>query len=728
MTGTINFPIVSGNLAGFNVLPFGAGGFTNGIDFSADGTVGGHSTDVGNAYIKVLGTDTQWRPLLTTLTLPTADYDNRPDNYGAGLTDGDGTYCLRIAPSDKNVLIVGWNGFVQRSINAGASFTRCNLAAKRMFANTGEQRLWQPKFAIHPTDKNTFVVGTTADGQYYTQDGGQSFTSIGIAAGTTYGSFATPHLTVWDPGNTNYIYISRNGTGIYRASAGITSAFTAIPGGPTSARYMKVMPSGMLWVTATDGTLWRLPRGSNSWVQITPLASSLSAFSFAINPANETDLVVMNTDGGPIQSRDAGATWIGGSQWFGTFPAPIGLYQNAGSVPWLGTGTGGFFPSELAYRPAQTNELWAGQGIGISKSNPPATYTRWDWYDDSYGNETLGVACGLSIPGNTRPMFGCYDQGIQRPRNFDAPRDYPIFPNGAAVLNIDHLYSLDHAPEDVNYVMALCNLNHNISGYSTDGGATWQVFPAQHPDGAGGGQIVCTGVGKGVWIPANNGKAVRTSNGGTSWSYIDMGGSSGGIANWINSIFTRRYPGASDKSTAGKAVIVVNNSNQGITAGLYETLDHGATWVLKFSGVIDTSSGADTAQFWECKIKYIPEKAGELLYCGGIGTPDFNHKLKWSNNGGAAWSTLGSGVVDNCHYFDCDTPTGGSYPWVYIDAKVSGNSGLYRSKNFFATTPELLSRFPANRIATRGLLLADRNVRGRIFTALSGNGLLYGNV
>jgi hypothetical protein len=226
MTATVTFPIISGNGSGFNSLPTGGGGFVTGIDFSADGSRGAICTDVGNAYVKDFATDTQWRTLLTSSSLPQADYDPRPDNQTTGNADGDGAYCSVIAPSDKNTILVGFNAYVYKSTNGGTSFTRCNLAAKKMLANSGEQRLWQRKLAFHPTDASTFLIGTNGDGQYYTTNGGTSFTSIGIAAGTTLGSIATAHPVAFDPGNANYVYISRHGTGIYRSTTGVTGAFT----------------------------------------------------------------------------------------------------------------------------------------------------------------------------------------------------------------------------------------------------------------------------------------------------------------------------------------------------------------------------------------------------------------------------------------------------------------------------------------------------------------------
>jgi hypothetical protein len=734
MTATVTFPIISGNANGFNMMPFGGGGFVTGGDFSADGNRAVHATDVGGAYIKDIGVDTQWRPLFTSSSLPTADFDPKPSAAGS---DGDGCYDIKIAQSDKDCLVAGYNGYVFRSTNGGANWTRCNLANKRMFANTSSApfRVWQQKIAIHPTDKLTFLVGTWGDGQHYTTDGGSNFTSVGIAAGTQVNSLDPAHLVAVDPGNANYWYISRHGTGIYRSTTGVAGPYTLITPGPTSAVAMQVTPTGVLWVLTYQNTLYKIARGSGTtWTQISLTAlSGFTSGSFAVDPANENSLIVMDGNGPIGISTDGGSSWVGGGFIRDTSPTN-GILHVAASVPWLGGFSQGFFPARLQFRPGQTNDLYIFHGTGIAHGNPPSTFVATSWTDDTLGNEELGVLCGLSIPGNTKPLFGFADKGLVRINNFDLPRAIPFFPDGSLInVGINHCPSIDYSPDDANYLVAICNTNNAISGYSTDGGATWQVFAAQHPDGAISGQIICTGgtgaTAKIIWVPSNNGKAVRSSNGGASWSYINMGGSSGGISNWINSIWTRRYPAASDKQTAGVASIVVNNSNQGITAGVYRTTDHGANWTQTFSGVIDSSSGADSAQFWECKLKYIDGKAGQLLYCGGQGFPDFNSKLKYlANDTTNSWTTLGSGVIDNVHQVDCGVGySGTTFPAVYFNGKVNGVSGIYRSKDFFATTPELLGRFPASNPFYIQTLVGDRNKQGRVFVGFNSGGAAYGN-
>jgi hypothetical protein len=730
MVATLNFPIVSGNNNGFNMMPFGGGGFVTDLDFAPDGSRAVVATDVGGAYIKDFATDTQWRLLLTALSLPTAEFD--PKTSVSGKSDGDGCYAVKIAPSNKSIIVAGYNGDVLRSTDDGAHFTRCNLPSKKMLANSGSQRLWTDKIAIHPTDPLIFLVGTEGEGQWYTQDGGNSWTNIGIAAGTQVSSIDTPHLVAVDPGNANYVYISRHGTGIYRSTTGVTGAFSLITPGPTSAVTMKVTPSGDLWVMTYENTFYKIARGSGTtWTQRT-FPSAFQAGTFAIDPSNELRVIVMDANGPILISNDGAATWVGSDYIRDTFPAN-GIFHTATSVPWLGGFTQGFFPGRIAFRPTVSNDLYLAHGAGVAHGNPPSTYIATNWLDDSLGIEELGVLCGLSIPGNPNPLLGLADKGIVRVKNFDLPRSIPIFPDGGAInLGINHCPSLDYSPDDPNYVVGICCSDRQITGSSSDGGLTWTPFAAQHPDGSVfGGQIICTG-GSGAtakiqWYPANNAKAVRSANGGASWSYINMGGSSGGITNWIDSQWTRRYPAASDKSTPGKAVVVVKLTVQGITAGVYETTDHGVNWTLKYSGIIDGSSGADTQQYWECKIKHIPGKTGELLYCGGQGFPDFNHKLKWSNNGGASWSTLGAGVIDNCHHFDFDTPVGGAYPWTYFLATVNGVSGGYRSKDFFGTTPELLGRYPANVPFYIQMLMADKNKQGRVLVGFNSGGAAYGN-
>jgi hypothetical protein len=724
VTATITFPVISGNAAGFNRLPIVGGGFVTGLDISVDASRKVCSPDVTGPYIQD-GTG-DWRPLLTSSSLQSSEYDPWPNNYGAGLSDGPGCYAARMAPSNKDVIVVVTNALVRRSTDGGNSFTRCNLAAKKMLANTGQQRLWNRKLDIHPTDPLTFLVGTDGDGQYYTTDGGQNFTSIGIAAGTTFGGAATPHLVAFDPGAPLNVFITRHGTGLYRATAGVGGAFTLVTG-PTTFRQLHVTAGGTVWICTTTGELWKLARGSTSWVQISAPPGALSVHSFAVNPADLNSLVVMDSDGISARSIDGGATWVGSDRWVATFPAPVGLYNNSSQVPWLDH-IGGLFPSHLQFDPVAVNKVWLAHGTGVSYSNPPTTFVRWDWYDISSGIEELVFVCGLSIPGNSRPLFGAWDKAIWRPRNLDHSRDAPIFPDSAlASTNVDHCYSMDYATGAAAKVYAVVNLNHNISGYSVNGGATWQPFAAQHPDGALGGCVAATGDGKLIWVPANNGKAVRSGDGGASWSYINMGGSVGGIVNWIAATYVRRHIVTADHERAGAAAIVVNTAvdsqTQTISGGVYRTLDDGQNWTQRLTGLIDATS--DTAQAWHATLKYIPGKSGELLYTAGR---DFASRLMWSQNDATSFTALRSSEINNVRNFTFGMAAPlQSYPTVFFDGTVNGVSGLYSSTDFFATSPRLLARFPAGVIIDRDFICGDMNVFGRLYVGPTSNGLLYGN-
>lgn len=729
MPAYATFPASSGTNPGFNPLPFGGGGFVTGIDFSIDGLRAAITTDVGGAYIRDIGIDAKWRPALTTSSLDATEYGpDKVNNYALTLSDGDGVFAIAIAPSNKDHIILGYNGFVYRSTNGGAKFNRCNLPAKRMRANTKEQRMWQKKFVYHPTDTNRFLIGTNNDGVYFTLDGGASFTTVtSVPAGNMVDSNHAAHVCAIDGGDPNYVYVSRGGTGICRSTTGLVAGgFSHVTGGPSSARYMRVV-DGTLYVNSVEGTFWKLARGSSTWVQITGWGA-WGVYTFDVNPTDAGSIVVMGGDGELARTTNGGTSWVGDGRWFDTIPSPIGIYQNSDTY-WLDGYVGSFYPAEIKFRPGVTNELWAAQGLGVSKSNPPTTYVRWDWHGEHAGIEELGFTKSLSIPGNARPLFLNLDKAIIRPKNLDASNTYPIFPGTTPGPKggVVHGWDVDYAPEDPNYIAALINYfgdDNKLAGYSTDGGRTWAKFAAQHPDGSVGGCIAVTGVGKIIWVPGDGGKAVRSLDNGVSWQYINMGGSSGGIANWSNGIFIRRYIVTSDKTRPGHAAIIVNDSNQGIGGGVYKTSDNGTTWTNKFSGKIDSTG--DGVQFWHNTLKYIPGKGSELLFCSGVTFP--TSKFIRSTDDGASWTPVRGSEVTAVNFFDFGkAKTGQSYPVVFFDGSVNNVSGIYRSEDNFATTPELLGRFPLGEIVERSFIGGDMNRYGRMFAGLSGKGMIYGN-
>ncbi len=90
-------------------------------------------------------------------------------------------------------------------------------------------------------------------------------------------------------------------------------------------------------------------------------------------------------------------------------------------------------------------------------------------------------------------------------------------------------WSLDYASFDSNFIVGLSNWwGSDHSGYSTDGGHTWQPF-ASVPNSVLtsakiGGTIAASTPLNVIWAPANGGAPAYTLDGGRSWTDIDLPG------------------------------------------------------------------------------------------------------------------------------------------------------------------------------------------------------------
>ena len=740
------------NTLSFKPVRAGAEGYVTGIDISADGLRKVVSTDTASAYIKD-STDTEWRPLLTTANMPTSLYDPKVYNNQTNLAD-EGTYAAIMAPSNKDIIYVGWNAYILLTTTAGVganSWVKLNLPAKRMQSNSGgyESRLFNNKFAVHPTLPYTFMVGTQVDGVYYTTNANLgascTFTQIsGIATTALDGNgYGTACLVAIDQGNPNYVYISTYNTGIYRSTTGVTGTFTLIGGtnAPTQIRQMEVCSDGTLWAAGYGiQYIYKIARGTgNTWTRLGTTQHGIGIVAgMGVNPTNSSIIYVndgeancnYSNDGGTIFSRNDGqAAWSGNST-LSNYP-----YQNYTDVP-FDENFKGFKGGSKSLMDA-AGVMWTAHGTGANKFTPITDQNATlNFYDESKGIEQLGLYRIKKFAGNPRLLLASFDKGLVRPIDVDRFSGDRIFIDPAlSRYRINHAVDLDSF--DGNYIVCAMGFMDQQHGRSKDGGKTWAKFPTQ-PNAGGfqmGGAICSTGVNKAIYLPAYDAVASYTLDDGSTWQPLNLpGAGSSGTGNWNPYIFSTRFMAAADKQRSGYAA-VVTSFNHPSGAAVWVTADHGVTWTKKFNGVIDA---ADPAQFYNCLIDYIPGHAGELFYtCGNAGNYYYNNYLWKSSNDGLTWTQVRSSEIRGVYFFAFgQTPAGASYPITYIYAIVNGVRGLYYSLDNFATTPVLISKFPGGNANFSGANINDivaiegdknppANVAGRCYFSWSGGGTGY---
>lgn len=694
----------------FAQAPMGGGGYVTGGSIAADASTIAVGMDVFNAYVRRSG-ETRWSPLFTPSTLQTAEYDPKPNN--GALVDEPGCAGIAVAPSDGTRVYAAWNGYFYRFDYSGGAWagTRCNLTAKRLFANSGSPRYWNDKIAVHPTDKATALFGTTNDGVYYTTNSGSTMTAVAgtIPANSTSGGYATPYLVAIAPNGTD-CYIVAQGTGIYKSTTGVSGTFTLMSGSPTFASCLVVAPNGDVWVCDPTGT-----SGSNVskysgglWASVT--IAGIVILSVAINPLDTTKMAAVNPDGARAYSTDSGAN-------FTVLTSNSNVVST--DIPWLNGNR--MYMSKIFFDPVTNNRLWGPNGVGVAY----CTAGTWDWVDTSVGIEELVASNGLSIPGKTYPILLCWDKPIWKKRDLAGFSDRPKFVDNIA--GVWHAWQADYAIDDTDYIAVCSNYNGAPAGYSQNAGDDFASFANQPLNNSGGGAIAVSNKNQIIYIPGNNGRASCTEDGGaTPWSYLPIDPNISGQGNWVSVNYNRRNCVTADKTRPGVFAVVMNGINQGTgVQGIWVTTTGPlGTWTHTVSGQLDSTG--NISDFWHCDLKYIPGKSGELLYTSG---KDYNSRIMHFTGDGLTTAKVDVGApysITKVHRIGFGKAAPGqSYPTVFFYGQQGGVMGLYRTCDFFATAPVLLARFPNGSLDFVNTICGDMNIFGRAYIGGPGSAWRY---
>lgn len=681
-----------------------AGGFNNGFDVSQDGSkVLG--CDTNNGWVMSSG-EQKWRPLFSVDTLQEKDYVTTHEDFvevSSLLSDTLGSI-VAIAPTDKNYVCAAWRGMWYFSTDAGHTMSRNeSVVPKRQFFNTGPQRVWNSRIKVSPVNKMHALLGTTNDSVFYTMDWGSTIQTVNGTIPACEDFWALPSHYLVDFGPDGRAYIFSQGSGLFSAST-LDGTFAAVSGGPEWASHLHVTADGMVLICDPTHTGGFFKYESGSWTIIESVLQG-APHCVASNP-NDTDHIVWaNVDGVLQQSYDRGVTQT--DYWNGIYPAG-GSRITDGDTPWmLGRAQ---FPSELTFDPSEPNKLCMTTGIGFTHSNPPLAYNvPWNWTAESAGIRQIVVNHFLPLP-NGKVLMDAWDLGSWLLG--DDPSDLSVTPKFPPRTAFSHHWQSDFASDDPDYVVCAAGQYSDWSWFSEDSAVTLnELFVKTETEGGNlvgelpsgqaggnGGAVAVSARANQIIVPGINQLPIYTKNewGGSSkllkeqgidWDYIDL-------PIRIPNDYVRRYPISADKTREGVFAAVVSSSF-GAQQGLHVSLDGGDTWDQKITGQLN----GDPSDYWACKLSYIPQKTGELLYTSGV---NFNSELMHFTDDatsgthvslGATWgmtrvSTFGFGI---------GLP-GQSYPTLFFMGEVEGQFGLYRSTDLCATKPTFLTAYPGGLI------------------------------
>jgi hypothetical protein len=725
-------------------------------------------TDVQNGYFRRPG-DPEWATIFRRDTMDPKDMVRSAEGNSKG--DGLASCMVAFAGQDgtrayshihASVFTIDLDPAIPLTKPGGIKCRRWNLPLKHMRPNLGDSKFSSPGMAGHPTDKETALLGTWNDGAYFTKDGGYNCPQIDVPVG--FGSAAPEkgreRYLVWiDQTNPQICYIFCQGTGLHRSTTGVAGPYTLIEGGPKMAVNLFGEPDGTLWVCgdgripnetgsayvkglSADAGLWTLK--GDAWTFIGNPLGTKSNFPWHVAVATYPSKVT----GGKVVLCWAEAIGAlnqrgGTGNWFYMENASTADVIAGGEAAWhLATGlrVGGGFAFTEEY-----GEILLGGGFGVLRdldfltpekhSDYPlqAALPRILAHDYSAGIEEFIVNNIFVNPTNGRIFLNCWDRHIVEVTDLDAYTAAVRMPTGAR-LSIAH--GMDNAIDYPDYYVCAAGSGTPAHSYS-EGGKAWTQFAATaaekliaYPDSAGNGSagaIAMSNRDDIVICQSNNLPAIE-SRGSKVFRQIRLNGLTS--YSTINSYTTIRKNVSADKTRPGVFAMVVPMTVPGVQnavnnplGGLWVRPGINAEWEQTFKGRI--GSKGETSQFWNCHLKYVPGRSGELLYTGYIGQAQ--SPLVHLTDDGRAQSEFPD-VSDVLVFGFGRNRPGAAYPVVMFRGKYKGIEGFWMTLDWFATCEFVSDIFLNNYWSSGTTSIAGDMTEsglGKWFVSIGGKGAVY---
>ncbi len=689
-------------------LKIGGGGWVVGMDI--------HPTERGLMYVRtdVSGAyrwepaSQSWKQIVTAQSMPA-------DTVAYGTYRGADS--LVGAPDDPDIAYLAYEGEIYRSSDRGDTWTATNLAPHGVTMEpNGEGRQEGERLAVDPANNDIVYYGSITDGLWRTDNAGKSWTRVeSIPAG------AAPHgvnTVVFTPNSgtnktgdgakgTRLITVTVDRQGVFQSTDAGATWKNIAPSGPgtdASIREATLGPDGTYYLACdtTDGSVgsvWKYTP-SKGWTDITPdgdEGGSQDYWAIAVDPGDADRLVVLRNGGEGFVSENQGKTW-----------AHRGFALKSDSVQWLSKQESYWLSTgEIAFAP--DGRLWFAEGFGV-----------W-WADDldepniewQAASEGIEETCGNDIiaPPGGAPVGAMWDIGVFRfpePDAYTAQRATPYFMSA---------WALDWCASDPNFIAGVFR-NHlgfqphvNETGFSTDGGRSWKVFPAvankQIPEGLEYGVIAVSANSpdKIVWAPATDQLPFYTSDRGKSWERSSFGGPK------TTGFTTHTSP---LKPLCADRVLGDTFYFYRYEDGVYRSTDAGAT----FSRV-----GNPVSQRYNSVLKATPDHAGHLWFAeGSQGSPVGG--LWRSEDGGKTWTALP--FIEQAFNFGFGKPLkNGGYPTLYVAGVADGETGIYRSTDEGRTWDQI-GTYPLGIFDWIDAMDGDKDTFGRVYLAFTSAGFAYG--
>ncbi len=688
-------------------MKIGGGGWVVGMDI--------HPTEKGLMYVRTdvagayrwIPSEEKWRQIVTASSLPEEFV------YYGGYRGVDS---LVAAPSDPDVAYMAYQGEIFRSSDRGEHWRVTNFASNDVAMEpNGEGRQEGERLAVDPYNSDIVYYGSVHDGLWHTADAGGHWTQVSaIPAGSA------PHgvnTIVFNPGSdvsksdegalrTQDIYVTSNGVGVFRSDdAGRTweSLSEDTPLSTADIREATLGPDGTYYVATnktetSPGAVWKYAQGD--WVNITPKhqqGGSQAYWGIAVHPKDPELLVVLCSGGQGFVSRDQGKSW-----------SHRGFTLTSDDVLWLGQQENYWLSvGECVFDPA--GKLWFAEGFGVWWAND-LSGSDIEWHAASKGIEET---CGNDViaPPGGEPVAAMWDVGVFRfpqPEEYNAERGFPYFMSA---------WSLDWCPADPDFIAGVFR-NHNgfpphvqESGYSTDGGLNWTIFPAIEngtaPKALDYGVVAVSAESTEniVWLPANNHPPYFTTDRGEHWQQAV-------VTDVQETGFNNHYSPL--KALCADRVLPATFYLYLHQHGVFRSTDGGAHFLRV---------GNPISERYNATLKAAPGHAGHLWFAeGSQGTPVGG--LWRSTDGGESWVAV-PGIEQAFNFGFGKSKEPGGYPTLFAAGVAEGQTGMWRSIDEGKTWDKIGS-YPLGIFDWIDAIDGDKDVFGVVYIAFSGSGFAYG--
>jgi hypothetical protein len=668
---------------GWSQLRLGAGGQLVWIDVAADGTMLSmpdiHGLYVWDTTLPNTGNDSasrplgRWRQAVTASSLSNiGSLPSQPP--GNDFSGGIHVYAARMAPGNSSRMYMymgngydgpGGYGYFYTSTDKGKTWTHRPLAPNFGANSQGNTKFLSPSMAVDPHNEQVVFMGITSHGLWKTADAGLNWTQVPTAQvappSVTVGGPGGGHIvcfddSAWSSGNTQTIYASSYGVGVYRSiNGGTTWTLLNSAGMPTVPGKVFVDRLGIVWViNSKDTSEYSVSIGklfkyqSNAWIDVSTgdgstytgipsNANDLRSVVVESTTSNTRKIIAVQKDTAQTSlSTDEGKTWA---------PVAYGPSKVVNDIPWLAT-TDEWEVAHLVH--AADGNVWMAMGIGnffaplsaFSGSTPVA------WTSRSAGNEELVAQWIISPPppGNSNAVVSMMDRGVMHSPQVTYPNALIAGPM------INHGRCCDYASSDPRFIVLSDgggNITANAS-YSSDGGDSWTKFESF----PGNGNFITSGAIAAA-TPANyvtflnySAGLWHTKNAGRPWTVYPMTVSSASYNN-STGVVTLNLPSAPALPLVG--AVGVGNS--------VEVRGFSGTVYTVSSGTYDPATGTVAVTLATTPVFAVGATI-DFLYSSGTGSyPALNGKYKitditgnvvkytWYTGGGAMTITGGTATA-----------------------------------------------------------------------------------